>query len=360
MAYGITAAGFVRKTEAEIKTSLENRFKALDAFGTVAALGAEDPLGIIVGIMKLEISELWELAENAYYSFSIDNATGADLDRIVAYKGLVRQGLTNSTVLLTFTGTNGVTLAVGEMIAQTPQGIKFINTEAGTILGGTMTISARATVAGTTGNVASASIIEIVTPKAGIDTVTNAAEASGGSLSETDAELRQRYKLASAFGGSSVAAIQAILNQVTGVTTATVGENITDSIDVNGLPPHSYNAIIDSVDSTNEQEVFNAFLNYAPAGIPSYGAKSITLPDTNGQDKTYYYDEPETTNIYVTATITANSGWDADYVDVVKKAIVQEIGGTWDGISYAGNGIAQNVYSWKIIGNIDANGVTGF
>ncbi len=366
--YGAQNSGFILKPQAQIQADLESSFQAPapTGFGADVAIGPEDPIGIIIGIASNAIYEVWEEVEAAYYSFSIDNAVGPELDRLVAFKGLVREVALQAIVTIIVTGNNGVVITVGSLIVQTAQGVQFVNESSGTISGSNVSLTFRAVVAGPAGNVATNSINQIVTPIPGVTGINNPSQAIGGAAIESDSALRLRYKQGAAFGGSSVSALQAVLQQIEGIISARVSENTGDAPDSNNHPPHSYNAIIEGVDSANQLAVFNAFLMYSPAGIASSGAQSITFPDNNGQSKTYNYDTPTPVNIYVNVNIVTGltgsvlTAWETQYQNLIMQAIIQAVGGSYNGISYAGAGLGANIYAWQIVANIAANGVTGF
>jgi hypothetical protein len=224
----------------------------------------------------------------------------------------------------------------------------------------------RAVVAGTAGNVAANTINQIVTPIAGVTGVNNPSQAISGAAVESDSALRTRYKSSAVAGGSSVASLQAVIQQISGINSDIVSENTGDVVNANGMPPHSFNAIIEGVETSNIQALFNAFLQFSPAGIQSYGAQSITLPDNNGQNKTYYYDVPSPVNIYVDVNIvtglsgTALTAWETQYGPLIMQAVIESVGGSYNGVAYAGNGIGKNVFAWEIVANIVNNGVSGF
>jgi len=353
MAFGVTDQGFVKKDFETIKAELEAQ--AITQFGSEVDLSIFSPIGASIHSRALEQADQWDLAEEIYYANQIDNATGAALDRVVAFKGLTRQEEETSNVTLTLTGTNGTIVNAG-FIAQTPSGFQFITTETQTITGGTVDINAVSIETGIEQNVTAASITEIVTVISGVDTVNNVTEATGGRDVETDAELRARYK-ASSVNGSSVNGIQGALNELDSVTTAVVFENSTDVTDGDGRPPHSYEAVIEG---GTEPDIFDVLLRYNPAGIASYGSETAAGTDNVGVARSFDYNNPTNIDIFVTINITTNANWVAGSEDTVERNTVEVIGGTYSPTSetFAGQGIGIDIQAWRVIAaQIDIAGI---
>ena len=343
---GITAAGFVRKTYEEILTDLEAAARL--SFGSDVDLSEFSPTGKFIMLMANSLSENWQLFEDLYYSTFIDTSEGTTLDRVCALGGISRRPATQSAVTLTLSGVNTTVVSTG-FIAQTATGIQFITTEEGTISGGTVDIPARAVVAGAEGNVADSTITEIVTPVTGVTSVTNAAEATGGSAIETDAELRERYKFRGVTGGSSAVAIQTVLLDIESIISAVCYENNTDGI-VDGMTPHSIECVIDG---GSNAEIMDVLLNYKPAGIETIGAVTDSVVDNAGVTRTFNWNVPTPIDIWVDVDITKNALWQASYEAQVKAKVAEIVGGTSGAVTYAGRGIGEDVKSWRIIANFD-------
>ncbi len=118
---------------------------------------------------------------------------GAYLDKQAeALAGIDRKAATAAVVVLTITGTAGVTVPAGSIFASTT-GINFATDEAVEIgSGGTATVKATAQTTGTDGNVAAGTITEIPVTIYGVSAVTNAEAAYDGYAEETDAALLER------------------------------------------------------------------------------------------------------------------------------------------------------------------------
>ena len=137
--------------------------------------------------------------------FSIDKATGSDLDERAAeiVPGTIfrREALfASGDMVFTRTGTTGaLPIPVGSQVGATDaQGqIRFRTTAAGTILAGftdSAPIPVVATLAGIRGNVAAGAINQIITKIPGVVSVANPSAFTNGTDRESDASFRSRLK----------------------------------------------------------------------------------------------------------------------------------------------------------------------
>lgn len=138
--------------------------------------------------------------------FSIDNATGSDLDERAAEietdEDLTRIGATKATTTVLFsrpTTVGTVAVPIGSVVTASDSAgtIRFETTAAGSILAGN-TVSApipvRAVEAGTRGNVSAGAIARMETRIAGITGVTNEQDVNNAFSRESDPDYRARIK----------------------------------------------------------------------------------------------------------------------------------------------------------------------
>lgn len=344
MAYGITEQGFIRKTREIIVSELEESYR--EKFGNLIDLSVYSQDGIRLNMTADVLDENWKLAESVYNAVFLTTATGVNLDRVCGQGGIVRQPAKRAIVDLEFTGEDLSEIPLGT-ICQTSSGLQFITIEDGVISGTTALVKASAVEAGATGNVASLSINEIATPLVGIDSVENPEPASLGRAIETDAELRLRYTNRGVSGGSSAVAVQTILNNIESITTAIVYENATAYTDVDGRPPYSMEAVIEG---GNNNDIANALLNNWPGGTESFGSQTATIIDNKGITRNFKYNNPTDITIYVRVEITRDlTKWINGSEAIVKKNCVKLVGGIDNAISYPGQGIGVDIYSWLLI-----------
>lgn len=143
----------------------------------------------------------------------------------------------------------------------------------------------------------------IVTLVPGWNSASNLQVASTGRLAETDAELRERYKLGVyALGAATLPALQANLEaEVPGIRTVKVFENDTDAVDGDGRPPHSIHVVAEGGLDT---DIARAIFNYKAAGIDTFGAVVVEVADSEGTEHTIRFDRPTPVYVWIKAVLT--------------------------------------------------------
>ena len=145
-------------------------------------------------------------------------------------------------------------------------------------------------------------------------------------------------------------AIQAALNEVEDVVTAVCYENNTNG-SVDGMPPHSIEAV---VDGGTDNQIMEVLLNYKPAGIEPTGTESGSIVDNAGVTREFQWSRPTTQDVYVDVNINPGSEWESGFVDQVKQKVIEEVGGTdADNVVWPGKGIGVTVFAWRIIAALD-------
>jgi uncharacterized phage protein gp47/JayE len=132
------------------------------------------------------------------------------------------------------------------------------------------------------------SINSVLTPVFGLNEITNLSEGVTGRNVETDAELRiRRRNSLNIVGAGTLDSIVASLTQDLSDVTAAFGfENNTDSVDIYGRPPHSFEIVVAALDITEiNQLIADKIWEKKPAGITTYGTTSMTVVDSNGDNQ---------------------------------------------------------------------------
>lgn len=373
--YGVVPEGFNPKPLQDIKTDLEAAYRAV--FGAGVDVSASSPFGQEIGIMAERLAELWSVGEAAYGSAFPDSATGASLDLVAALGGVTRIPAAYSTVSVTLAGTatavpsgtvvsNGLgvrwaTTALATKVAltawatstgystgdrRTANGNAYLATASGTSAGagtgpsGTGTAITDGTVVwayiGTGTAVVDAnaqaenigpvsgiarSINTIETPVSGLSSALNILDAQVGRVEETDAELRVRREIAiRAIGGATVDAIRSNVLSVSGVTDCYLFENDSDITDVNGLPPHTFEAV---AAGGTDLAVATAIFDKKAAGIGTYGTTTQPVTDDQAQVHQIKFSRPSVVNVWVVLTVKVDFGtFPLDGSDQVKAALV--------------------------------------
>ena len=359
--YGLTATGFVAKTTDIVRTD-ENALVA-SKLGASWDTSDGAILGILLGIVAGKYGELWDVTQAVGASQDPDQATGASLDALCLLTGTFRSSAKSSTATLTLTGTAATTVPSQSRAATASTGQIFATTTSSTItlltswvastayfVGDRRTnvgIAYQCTVAGTsaasggpgfsplgtgastgtdgtvtwrflgtgvgavdvvassvnTGAIVGVSgdISVINTPVGGWAGVINVLDAVTGNDLQTDASLRvARTAQLSAAGVATPAAIRAAVLQITGVTSCTVFVNNTDVINVDAMPPHSVEVL---VQGGADAAVAAVLYGQISAGVAFQGTTSTIVVDSQGVSQTVKFSRPAVVLIYVDITV---------------------------------------------------------
>ncbi len=358
MAYGITAAGFVRKPYTVILEEVRASIRTNVSSDIDLSTTQTDGQWAIVQAKALD--EIWQLAENTYYSVWLGSADGVSLDYVGGLKGQTRRDETKAVVDLDFAGDPSTTIPAGTIVA-TEQNVQFETlTEVTTDGSGDASVQAQASDAGFAGLVPAESITVIVSSVPGVDTVTNAEASTGGADIEGDPDYRSRMGESEAVAGSSDFGIQALIAELPGVSVARVYTNRTLAESVAGIPAKSIEAIVEGGVVTDiAQTIYRA----APAEVNFYGDITEAIVDDGGESHDIKFSRPSDVDIYVIINITKNTKWVSGQETKVKTAVIKTIGGTDTIVSttteYIGLGIGESVRTWEITGNLDEEGIVG-
>ena len=352
---GLSEEGFNRRSREEIQSDMMSR--ASNLFGENVNLAENSPLGLFIRLLSYPLALIWFTMEKVYNSAFVDTATGQSLDYVAKYIGITRREASKAVGTVEFTGDDGTTIPEGFLLETADPVIEFETTESVTISGGTAEADIQAVEAGIESNVSSNTITEIVNPIAGLDSVTNPSETTGGQDRETDAELRQRYEESVARGGAStIDSIRASLLELDGVIDAIVEQNNTmDTVD--DRPPKSIESF---VYGGTDEDIAETIFDTKAGGIQAYGDVELQVEDSMGTDHTIAFTRPDFIDVYVEADITTNGDFPTGGEDEVKTEIIKYIGGTdTDLVEYDGLTLGEDVIRTKIIAAIhNIDGIT--
>lgn len=360
--FGVTDTGFRRKEFSTLVKELEDRARQL--FGVNVNLGRTFE-GFLIRLYAFALAAVWKILEGAFFGLFPSSAIGILLERVLILGGVRKKQASRSLVVLKITGVNDstVTGAVNDTpgdLFQTAQGVQFEAIQDATIANGEASFNARAITAGIIGNVPAESIIQIVNPISGIDTVTNEnTPFSLGTEKEGDIELRNRFFRGASGGGSSQPGIEALLEQeVEGVTRATVIVNNT-LIARDGLQPKSVEAIVQGGLDQAVADAYFGLINGSglAGGIEPIGNTLVIVTDQKENQFPIPITRPLERQIFVTVNVIKGPNFKDEQVNDIKTALVQHIGGddTVDGITTAFGGLdaGDDVKRFRLVGALD-------
>lgn len=134
--------------------------------------------------------------------------------------------------------------------------------------------------------------------------------ATAGRNLETDPEFRlRREELIRLSGSATLEAVRSAILDVDGVVQAFIFENDTDFTDGDGLPPHSFEAVVSGGDDT---EIAQAIFDTKPIGIQTYrdpgpDGRTVTITDSQGFTHDIDFSRPTEVRMYIEVDITVDA-----------------------------------------------------
>lgn len=354
--FGVSEAGFTRKRLDDIRTSLHTQWRAI--FGPNVDLSAGSPDEQLIAPFAGAMDEGWQALEAIFHSFRPSQATGAALSALVRLNGITRKPATKSTVTLRLIGNPGTSIPAGQLVELADTGEQFVTLDPALIIVSTFDVAAEAVNPGPA-IVAASSSWNILTPVAGWGDVSNPTAGVIGEAAETDAALRLRREVSTEKTASNVldALYGKILN-IAGVTDARILNNETGVADVNGVPPHSYRAIVEGGTQADIAEVI--WLNH-PSGIGLDGAITENYVDSQGVTQAIKFSRPTLVPIFADVVLSVTADYPSDGDARIKQAIVDYAAG----LLVAGEefGIGDNVLRSRLfaaLNSVPGHSVTTF
>lgn len=318
--YGVLTTGFNTKTLDEIKASIETYQKAnIHPLWDVSTASA---VGQINGIIASQLRELWEIAQECYNSFDPDAAIEAAMVQLSLLTGTKRLDATFSTVTCTVNvdaGTYPPGSLVGS-VADNPDA-RFENRDEIVSLGGNE--AGEIFVAQTAGPVEAPNgeLNVIAEAYVGFNSIVNTNDATLGTDIESITALRvRREEELQASGSTNVDAIRDNVDQVDGVVSAEVLENVTLVTDANGLPGKSFEVVLfdgTPTPAAADADIAQAIWDAKPTGIRSYGSSSENAVGKDGQNHLMYFTRVVVKTVYLEFDVTGTPD-----VAAIKAALV--------------------------------------
>lgn len=263
------------------------------AIDPALASGPDTVIGMMTGIDSSHEREAWEAVQAAWAAINPDNAEGTALEAVCAITGTTRNPATKSY----FKGTRRLSVTLQDLATITAGVTKFAYTPNPSVrfvaldtfqnttgITQAFLIRAEAETAGPI-EAPAGTVTTIATPTVGLDSVTNPFDAVIGADTETDEALRQRRERELRQGASCT--LPALVSDLYAYTDESgdhpiigvvVLENTSDFTDANGLPAHSFEAVIwDGVAAAVPNIDIATIIDAdRPIGIKTHGATMVT------------------------------------------------------------------------------------
>lgn len=308
----ITSTGLVTKTAAELISEYTANFQAI--YGSDINVDPDTPDGQMIRIFIQSVLDLEDLLTSIYNNFDPDLAFGASLDQRVAINGIQRKAGTYTVTNITVVTTDSVTLQGLDLYPNDPYTVSdnagtewYLETTQTPSIAGTYVYSFRAKNPGATLTIPNTITIP-VTVVIGVASVNNPTTyTSLGLNEETDAELKvRRQKSVSLSSQGYLQGLISALQNISGLTTAIVYENNTDTTDGNGIDGHSIWVIVGGTAAA--VDIATAIYNKRNAGCGMKGSETYTITQVDGSPFVVKWDEVQTEDLYIKFTATSIDG----------------------------------------------------
>jgi uncharacterized phage protein gp47/JayE len=326
----LTDAGFIPDTQADILERLQN-FQRLKISAKLD-LSERTVLGNVNAIISDELEALYQVLVEAWGAFDRDTASSDRLSALAVLLGVPRRGTTAGLDVVTLNLDAAQTYAAGDiqLAVQDEPDNTWVNRDAVTSAGsGNYPVVFVSELVSAEAVAAAGTLTVIPTPVGGLNSATNAADATPGQDFESDAALRVRMAQAVARGGTqTVQAIRSALVGLDGVLSVDVFENRTNVANAEGLPPHSIRAVVwdGAVPAADDDAIAQAIADRKAAGITSDGSESGTAT-VESVLVTIPFARPLLTDITCSVTIASETGVTSAAVKAALAAAVDSTPG---------------------------------
>lgn len=288
MPNSIGPTGLTTATYAELIAQYTAAFQAI--YGADIVLTSDSPDGQLMNEFVQSVIDLEDLLTQIYNMFDPDNAVGAVLDQRVAINGIQRQGgtftVTNVTIVtsqaLNLYGLDQSLQAVFTVADNAGNNWQLITSQS-VVAAGTYVFAFEAEDPGATLTVPN-TITVPVTIVLGVSSINNPTTYSTlGINEESDAALKIRRQLSVSLSSQGyLAGLLAALKNINGITSAFVYENVTDSVNSDGVPGHSIWVIVAGTPSVPLANAYSSLTTYQYGNLASSGGINyISVSNSN-------------------------------------------------------------------------------
>ena len=343
LAATVDSTGISAPAYSDIYQSLAASFQGI--YGSDIYIAADSQDGQWLAVLAQAIYDSNQAAIACFQSFSPSYAQGAGLSSLVKINGLARLVASNSTVDQLITGQAGAVIQNG--VTQDVQGNLWSLPPLVTIpIGGSITVLGTCqTIGAITPSLNS--VNKIYTPTLGWQSVTNLTAGSPGNPVETDPELRARQTASTSVASITVmAGLVGTVKDLLGVIAVKAYENPTALTDGNGLPRNSICLVVEGGDPV---AIATTIMLKKTPGANTYGTTTEVITDSVGIPNIINFFRPTVSNIAVSITITAITGYTTAIGIEIQNAVSAYINSL---------AIGQNVLFTRLFTPANLNGAT--
>lgn len=357
----INETGFVQTDLEEYLTRVRENWSAV--FGEDLNFNPDTPQAELTAADAVLLVQLDEVLADLAASLDISQATGQQLDNLCSILSILRKGAIKSNVNADLTGSPLAVIPAGSKAKLTTGEIFVLDSSVQLDGSGEGAGFFQAEDSGPI-NVPVASLTQIVTPVAGWETVSNAAQGATGEDQETDFDYRRRYFLQLAVNAvTPIDSIVAGVFALDGVTDVAGFENDTSApVTIEGISV-SANSVAIAVLGGSDSEVAAEIRRRKTLGTGTVGDTTVsvpvTLPDSQiiiqNLDINFYRVEEVATLISI--DITTGAKFPSNGEQLIKNALLEYFAGTsrFDPeFEYDGLQIAEDVYESRLYSPVNS------
>jgi uncharacterized phage protein gp47/JayE len=320
---GLTSEGFIALTHNEIKDRIKAR---LNVVNPGFDFSPESPDGQNVEIWSLELAQLWSQLALVYTSGDPKTATGQGLRNIGFMSGILMSNADRSYATIGLVGTAGTVVPVGSEVSDADGNVFVVEFDA--VI--PANVNAFAAVAGKI-TVIAGTLINIVTPITGWNSITQATDGVIGTNPETEQHFRNNRNRSVMVSSESVTdALQGKLIAL-GVSQVSIVNNDGEVVAADGTPVGSIHVTIPDT-LVSDQDIADTIRRYKSLGTPTFGTTSVVSIDSQGHSHTIKFSKSVVVNVEISMNITflssdisgAEDNIKADLVDYVNKLVTGE------------------------------------
>ena len=324
----LTIDGVEIQTLSEILEELSESYRAI--YGDDINLDQSTPDGQRVALEAKLLADLQLFGANLYAQLDPDFSIGEIQNKIIKIAGVTRNPSTRSSVEMTITTNQSVTLTEGYTIKD-DLGQNWITTEENVLISGANTIS----MFGEFFGALEADPNTITTPVTiilGVVSATNPLASVSGVDEETDEELRvRRNKSLQNPAYSTTGSMFAKLANLEGVVDLQVYENDLDTLDsARNMVAHSIWVVIDGGDTADIVEVL---AKQKTGGTAQKGSQSgiyleaLKTPDGSSFNlsHTMLYDRPTDADLFIKFDVKRKDPSSPIDIDLIKQTLATQV-----------------------------------
>lgn len=322
----LDATGLQTASRAELVAYFTAQYQAI--YGADINLASDSPDGQMMNIFIQSVLDLEDLLMQVYNQFDPDNAVGSVLDQRVAINGIQREAGTFTVTAITLVNSQSVNLYG---LDQDAQPVYTIADNAGNlwqlqithlgVTAGTHSYNFQAAAPGAQLTVPNTITVQ-VTIVLGVTSVNNPTTYTTlGVNEESDAILRvRRQQSVSLASQGYLSGLLAALENINGVTSAFVYENVTDTTDGDGVPGHSIWVIVAGTGAA--ASIAQAIYTKRNAGCGMFGDISYAITQVDSTTFLVYWSEVETQRIFISFNASSINGTVAPDIAAIRAGLV--------------------------------------